>query len=126
MTDWAITVPKTINWDDYSLELYAARNGAVLNYRVPRWVGVEEGDRVFVVWNGRVRGWHRALGCTYESAGWRCGTTDRIWPAGTYIQRTGEFTYVDGPEMKGFRGIRQVTFDEVPWNTTATPAAAPP
>lgn len=57
MTDWIITLPKTIKWEDYKKELDACRDGKTLmNYRLPRRVYAEEGDRCFVTWFGIVRG----------------------------------------------------------------------
>jgi hypothetical protein len=109
VTDWIITLPQTVRWEDYEKELESALwGGAHLNYRVPRPVGVEMNDRIFVVWRGRVRGWMRAVGCAHFAEGFRCMDTGANWPAGYYVQRTGAFHKVDGPEMKGFRGIRRM------------------
>lgn len=111
MTDWAITIPKHVRWEDYEQELEAAAAGAVLNYRTARKVGVRPRDRVFVVWNGRVRGWHKAVGTVFLEHGLTCETTNRAWSPGWYVQRSGPFSPVDGPDMAGFRGIRRVNFE---------------
>lgn len=112
--DWILTVPKTISWSDYERELNTVENGSsVMNYRVrflPK--DMHLGDRCYVVWNGRVRGWMEIVGLLEKPDLWRCTTTGRIWPAGNYIQRSGPFHPVDGPEYPGFRGVRKYTAPE--------------
>lgn len=110
--DWAITLPQNVSWADYEKELEAVAAGATMNYRVPRMVSVQSGDRIFIVWRGQVRGWMEALGCIAAKAPWVCSTTGVVWPAGYYVQRGGRFQPVDGPPMKGFRGIRRMYFKE--------------
>ena len=109
MADWIVTVPKTVRWEDYRLEMAAVDDRSqVMNYRLARPPrGVAEGDRCFVVWDGRVRGWMEVVGGHSADQDWRCTTTGTVWPAGTYLQRSGPFHEVDGPEMVGFRGIRR-------------------
>lgn len=34
-TDIIITIPKSIKWEDYERELLAAKNGAIMNFKVP-------------------------------------------------------------------------------------------
>lgn len=107
MTDWAITIPKKILWSTYQNELNAAERGAILNYKLPGPVMAEKGDRIFVVWNGLVRGWMAALDVVHWPSGFTCKTTGNYWDPGHYLQRTGKFHHTDGPEMKGFQGIRR-------------------
>ncbi len=108
MSDWVITLPKTVEWVEYERELEAARGGSqVLNYRVhcpPRQMAV--GDRCYIAWRGRVRGWMSITGIVNHEDGFTCSTTGACWSPGWYIQRAGEFHKVDGPKMDGFRGVR--------------------
>ena len=109
MTDWVITIPKTIEWSDYEKELKAVLSGgSVLNYRVPFRPKVMVGDRCYVVWRGRVRGWMYIVGVVNDKIGFTCETTGKFWPPGWYVQRMGTFYEMDGPAMKGFRGIRRL------------------
>lgn len=107
--DWVVTVPKTISWSEYQNEIDSVSDGnLVMNYKTRYFPKeMQKGDRCFVVWNGKVRGWMEIVGLKELSQSWKCRTTGKIWPAGKYIQRSGPFVEVDGPEMIGFRGIRQ-------------------
>jgi len=107
--DWAITIPKTVLWEDYEKELATVADGSsVMNYRVRGFPkDMKIGDRCFLVWNGRVRGWMRITGKVDTPTDWTCSTTGRRWPAGKYVQRSGRFHAVSGPAMVGFRGIRR-------------------
>jgi len=107
--DWVITIPKTTNWDDYTKELKTVENGNhVMNYKVSFFPkSMKVGDRCFVVWNGKVRGWMNIVGLVEYNDNWRCSTTGTVWSRGKYIRRSGKFHEVDGPEMIGFRGIRK-------------------
>jgi len=108
-SSWVLTVPKTTAWSDYQRELAAVADGSVvMNYRVrffPK--GMQAGDRCYVVHDGRVRGWMKVVGLVDAPDEWTCTTTGRRWPPGRYIQRSGPFHAVDGPEMTGFRGVRR-------------------
>ena len=107
MNSWVITLPKEIEWENYKKELEAAENGFILNFRVPRHIkNVKPGDRCYLVWRGKVRGYHIVSGLFYSQNSWGCTTTKRQWPPGKYVQRSGKFFEIDGPEMKGFQGIR--------------------
>jgi hypothetical protein len=108
MTDWAITVPKTTKWEDYQEELDVVSDYShTINYHIPHFPrDMQIGDRCFIVWNGKVRGWMEIVDLQ-EIDAWTCNTTGRQWPAGRYIVRSGPFHPVDGPEMQGFRGIRK-------------------
>jgi hypothetical protein len=73
MTDWIITVPKSIPWDEYKKELEVAKNGGTLRYRVPHIPKkLVEGDRCFVTWNLFVRGWMRVLGGGHMPYSFKC------------------------------------------------------
>lgn len=108
MADWVITVPKTTHWEDYQKEINVVSDHShTMNYHVPHFPKeMKVGDRCFVVWNGKVRGWMEIVGLE-ETDPWTCSSTGKDWPAGKYIVRSGPFNLVDGPEMNGFRGIRR-------------------
>lgn len=107
--DWLITVPKTIDWDDYCKEMRLVEDDShVMNYRVHYFPQeMQAGDRCFICHEGKVRGWMRIVGMENARTAWKCSTTGRPWPAGKYIQRSGPFHEVDGPKITGFRGIRK-------------------
>jgi hypothetical protein len=107
-----ITLPQQIEWTSYQLELDAAAKGAILNFRVPRNIkNVKAGDRCYVVWRGKVRGYHIVSALFFSNTSWICSTTGGEWPAGQYVQRSGKFFEVDGEEIKGFQGIRRYKDD---------------
>jgi len=109
LKSWILTVPKTMDWDEYQRELDAVADGRMtLNYRVsyfPKGMAVD--DRCYIVHDGRVRGWMKVVGLNDSPSDWTCATTGLRWPAGKYIQRSGPFHPVDGPAMTGFRGVRK-------------------
>lgn len=115
MTSWILTVPKTTPWPTYQKELATVADGtSVLNYRtryIPK--DMREGDRCYVVHAGRVRGWMVITGLVDHAQAWRCSTTGDTWPPGKYIQRSGSFHEVEGPNFKGFRGVRRYEPPEV-------------
>jgi len=112
MGNWIVTVPKTVKWEDYEKELLAAESCEVtLRYRVryrPKGMGVHQ--RLYILWDGRVRGWMHITGINYTPVGFICTTTGKSWPPSWYIERTGPFYKVEGPKMKGFRGVRRFNF----------------
>lgn len=107
--DWVITIPKTVQWSDYQKELQTVSDGdQVMNYRVRFFPKeMKEGDRCYIVHDGRVKGWMSIVGLAEQSLSWRCSTSGATWPAGKYIQRSGPFYPVDGPSMIGFRGVKK-------------------
>lgn len=109
--EWLITIPKTVSWSDYQKELATVADGSqVMNYKtrhIPK--GMKAGDRCHIVWNGRIRGWMEITGLVDKDKPWTCTTTGNRWPAGKYIQRSGPFHEVEGPEYTGFRGVREYT-----------------
>jgi len=111
--DWVVTIPKTTKWSEYLRELDAVKDGSLMmNYKTRYFPkDMTPGDRCFIVWNGRVRGWMSIVNLA-ELKEWKCQTTGTTWLAGKYIQRSGPFHCVDGPEMKGFRGIRRYEDNE--------------
>jgi len=121
MTDWLLTIPKTIPWSEYQQELDAVKDrSGVLAYRLypansngrgrARAKGVQPGDRCFIVWNGAIRGWQEIVGMR-DSQGFRCQITDRWWPSGIYLIRSGPFHRIKPISYRGFRGIRRLRVD---------------
>lgn len=109
MADWMITLPQSVEWSDYTQELLAVeRWSEVMNYRV-RYVPKElkRGDRCFLVWRGKVRGWMEIVSVRDLPAGQLTPVVEHRKPAGKYIQRSGPFHVIEGHEIKGFRGIRR-------------------
>lgn len=108
MSDWVLTLPQTVRWPNYEMELAAVADWkSALNYRLPYRPKVEVGDRCFLVWRRQVRGWMEIIGVEHYPGGFVCQTTGKLWPRGYYLQRSGPFNKVDGPEMTGFRGLRR-------------------
>jgi len=110
MTDWVITLPKAIEWSDYEKEFAAVKDWSqVMNYRLARFPkGLQSNDRCFVCYRGKIRGWMRIVSWKLHWYDMVCSTTGAPWPKGFYLHRSGPFTYVDGPEMRGFQGIRRL------------------
>lgn len=107
--DWIVTLPRHVEWGDFERDLDAVRDGSrLLNHRIPRAPeGMRAGDRCYLVWRGRVRGWMRIVAVADQAEGFRCEATGREFPAGVYVQSAGEFHRVDGPAMQGFHGVRR-------------------
>ena len=122
MTDWLITIPKTIPWSTYQRELNAVADSiGELAYRLypvndigrsrSRSRAVQPGERCFVVWNGYIRGWQEIVGMR-ESEGFLCQATRRWWSPGIYLVRTGPFHRIKPIPHQGFRGIRLLRVEE--------------
>lgn len=107
--NWIITIPKTISWEIYQKELNSVKNGnLVLNYRVPYKPKIKIGDRIYITWNGKVRGWMACVGVAYLPDGFTCTTAGAYWKPGYYVQRSGEFNKItEDIGYKGFQGIRR-------------------
>jgi hypothetical protein len=110
--DWLVTLPQKTLWSDYEKELKAVEDGEfVLNFRLPaRRYDIQPGDRFFITWCGLVRGWMEVSRASNRPEGFKCITTGTTWPPGFYVERSGKFHYVQGPEVRGFQGVRRVDF----------------
>lgn len=108
----AITIPASIDWNDYQRELLAAENGDYLNFKVSSFpTAVKPGDRCYIIHKGKVKGWHTISGFSEEP--FECTTTGKQY-SGRFIQRTGKFNRCDPePDMKGFQGYRYIKIDEL-------------
>ena len=107
--DWMITIPKKVNWDEYIQELEDAHaNGDVANFRVANFPKkMRPGDKCYIVHDGKLRGWTEVKAMKHWPEGFECSSTGQEWPPGKYIQRSCEFHAIDGPEVKGFQGVRR-------------------
>ncbi len=121
MTDYIITIPKSIKWDAYLREVATAyKTRQSLFFRVPRKVDVVYNEtKCYLVHNGAVRGWMPALTCTENPIGFTCFETGKKWPPGIYIERSPRFRLVVPVPMLGFRGIRKYNHQEYTCATKA-------
>lgn len=107
MADIVVTIPKSIKWADYQRELQAAEEGAILHFKVGAFPKAEIGERCYIVYNGRIWGFHNI--CGFAEHEFTCETTGKRW-AGKFIERTGRFYNTEYPRgiggVKGFRGFR--------------------
>jgi len=72
---------------------------------------VGEGDRVFYVEDGYVRGFARVVGTQQRPVAVRCQTTGRLWGAGFYvIMDAATWTWIRPVPMRGFQGWRYARF----------------
>lgn len=105
----AVTIPSSVDWNDYEREIDAVRDGShCMNFKVPFLPAKERRDRIgrcYIVHRGKVKGWQRVCGFV-EGKRFTCTTTGKEWE-GNFIQRTGEFHRLGKDVgMKGFRGWR--------------------
>lgn len=107
---WIVTLPKTVEWEDYQKELEVVKYGRlVMKYKVAHIpLALTPGDRCYITWRNKIRGWMEIVGVEVKAEGFCCSTTGKEWGPGNYILRSGPFHEVDGPEYKGFRGIRRL------------------
>ena len=104
MSDIVITLPKTIKWSEYERELEAAKNGRILNFKLPfHPKKCNTGDRCYICHNGCVLGYHIITGI--EEKTFTCLITKKKW-SGIFVQRTGQFNKIEPIKMKGFQGFR--------------------
>ncbi len=102
--DIIITLPKTINWSDYELELNAVKDGKeVMNFKVNAFPKTTIGKRCYIVHNGYIKGWMKITGMSSKE--FKCSTTGKLWK-GNFIERSGPFNYIEPIPMKGFQGFR--------------------
>ena len=102
--DVIITLPKTVKWEDYEKELETIKDGTqVMNFKVNHLPKTKEGCKCYLVHDGYIRGWMTIVGLVEDD--FTCTTTGKEW-SGKFIQRAGQFNYIDPIPMKGFRGFR--------------------
>lgn len=105
--DIMITIPKTVDWEEYEKELQASKEGDMLNYRLGNMnpKNLKSGDRCYVVHRGILRGYHIVVDVVWLP-NFTCSITGKIWLSGYYVRRTGEFHNVEPEKVTGFRGFR--------------------
>jgi len=101
--DIVITIPATIKWDEYKLELDKAAKGEILNYKVSNFPKTDRGNRCYICYKGHVIGYH--IIHDLVSHEFTCSTTGKEWK-GKFVQRTGTFNEIEPIPMKGFMGFR--------------------
>ena len=104
-----ITLPSSINWEDYEKELKAVEDESqVMNFKVPFLPPKTDRDYIkkcYLCYKGNIIGWQKVCGFQ-ENGSLDCTTTGKHWE-GNFIQRTGKFNKLDEPiQMKGFQGWR--------------------
>lgn len=108
--DIVITIPKSINWDQYLVDLrHAEKRNEVLNFKVPHLPKVNFHDRCYIVHDGAVRGYNHVLGV--EQKDFICTTTGKRWK-GIFVVRYPKFHPIDPIPMKGFQGFRYWKHDK--------------
>lgn len=105
--DIVITLPASIEWEDYQKELDAVAGGrGVLRFKVSNFP-TEPIKNCYLVWRGYVRGYMWVSG--YLTGRFTCETTGKEWN-GKFIERCGPFHKLKKPiEMRGFQGWRYWT-----------------
>ncbi len=104
--DWMVTVPKKTDWDGWLAILEKAeRDGGSLPWHCKSRPQCEKGDRCFIVFDGKVRGWLRVKMRKYIGGPWRSEVTDSQQKPGWYLALSAPFNAEEGPEYKGFPGI---------------------
>jgi hypothetical protein len=112
MADIMITIPRSVDWEEWLAEVeYATENGLDLYWRVAKAPkNCEVGDLCFIVSRMRVRGFLMVTGFVSLTEPFTCEFTGKVWPPGEYILRQGPF--VPMPDLrwqqKGFQGFRYV------------------
>lgn len=110
-TDWVVTVPKDFPQATWDIEIAQVNAGTHdKNFKVGPHSKVKPGDRVFITYQGKVRGWFPVKGIRHQFA-FQCDASGDDFAPGTYAQLGGPYTEIDGPEMKGFQGIRRCKFE---------------
>lgn len=105
MKNIAITLPATIEWEEYEKELRAVEDWKKsLYFKVPK-LPKKKPERCYLVHKGRVVGWMKIVGL-HKNASFTCAVTDKRW-SGNFIERSGPLhVMLDYIPMKGFRGFR--------------------
>ena len=102
--DIIITIPKSIDWDDYQKELNAVADGKqVMNFKVNNFPKTSIGSKCYLLYDGFIRGYMYIVGLSEKS--FTCSTTGKNWN-GKFIERSGKFYTITPIPMKGFQGFR--------------------
>lgn len=106
-----ITLPSSIEWNDYEKELKTVEDESqVMNFKVPFLPkNIKDIKRVYLVYKGNIVGWQKFVGTSEQP--FKCTTTDKKWD-GKFLQRTGPFHKIEPIACVGFRGFRYYSYDE--------------
>ena len=105
-----ITIPKTVNWEDYQKELDAVADEThEINFKVPSLpTKVKVGDRCYLCYNNQIVGWMKI---SYLGEKRFKSTVGGKYWNGLFISRTGKFNKLDNPiPCRGFRGYKYINF----------------
>jgi len=105
--DIVITLPSTINWNDYQKELKTVEDESqVMNFKVSNLpTKTSIGSKCYLCYKGNIIGWMKIVGLVKDD--FNCTTTDKHW-SGNFIQRSGKFNHITPIPMKGFQGFRYI------------------
>ena len=104
---WIITLPSTA-WSKHKKQLQTIEDGYTVIYfcvvKMPE--EMEMGDRLFLLWKGKVKGW---INISYfgRMRQFHAKVLKKHYPEGLYVQVTGKFHEIKGKKMRGFKGIRK-------------------
>lgn len=101
--DIVVTLPQSVKWEEYMLELAAAERGEVMNFKVGNFPQTGVGSKCYICHKGFVVGYMVISGMSEKD--FTCSTTGKKW-SGKFIERSGKFIYLEKPiPMKGFQGF---------------------
>lgn len=113
MKDLVITWPKTRNFEDYMTACTGAwMRHEDINYRISKPPSFEFGahaersGRVYVVYDGFVRGYHELKYVIYRDDHEVLAVDGGFWPAGWYLVRDPVWYEIEPVPMRGFQGWR--------------------
>jgi len=102
--DIIITIPKSIQWEEYEKELATVKDyKQVINFKVNNFPKTKVGNKCYLLYNGFIIGWMEIVGMAEKN--FTCSTTGKNW-MGKFIERSGAFHKIDPIPMKGFQGFR--------------------
>lgn len=107
-----ITLPSSVNWEDYEKEIDKVKNyKQVMNFKVHNFpCGITVGDRCYIVHRGFIRGWMEIVG--FSEKDFSCTTTGKKW-RGKFVERSGPFHYIEeNLPYKGFQGFRYFDLEQ--------------
>lgn len=116
MNYWMITVPKD-RIGEFLIERDRVKTtGDWKHFRVSaRLRSPKEHDRLYVVYDGKIRGYMPIIGLKWCD-GFTCTSTGEEWEAGHYlVGKCADYEEIYTPIFcKGFQGVRRVDFEKFP------------
>lgn len=112
--DLVLTWPKSTSLLTYlGILARAHEQDLVINFRVasPPLIGDDEVKRVYMVHDGKIRGWNPFVAVEYRPAGVVKDRAGGYWPEGWYIVRRPLWHPLadrDLVKMRGFQGFRYI------------------